>query len=86
LKGKNPDRVQAFSGRNREELNLTRVTIEGDSLTITQSSEVVFRNRVVGRSPKAQQRICVAWRLVEHWIEAGETVYGVTKGFTGALL
>ncbi|MBI4429228.1 MAG: histidine ammonia-lyase [Ignavibacteriales bacterium] len=57
------------------------ITLDGNSLTIPELSQVAYDGVSVTLSKKALSRINAARKLVEGWIQSGEIVYGVTTGF-----
>jgi histidine ammonia-lyase len=60
---------------------MTRYSLDGDSLTLEQLHDIVFRSAQVSLSTSAQRRMKASRTLVEKWVRDDETVYGVTTGF-----
>lgn len=55
--------------------------LDGSSLSLSSLSDIVFQKRPVAVSRAAREKMRKAHALIEHWVEKGETVYGVTTGF-----
>ncbi|MFH0988782.1 MAG: aromatic amino acid lyase [bacterium] len=55
--------------------------IDGESLTLQDLYPLACRPGRVKLTSSARKKILSARRLVEDWIETGETIYGVTTGF-----
>jgi len=55
--------------------------LDGSRLTIPQVFDLAAGMAQAKLSPSARQKIEKASRLVKHWIDTGEVVYGVTTGF-----
>ncbi len=57
------------------------ISLDGSSLTIDLLHQIAVLNARVSLSPRALRRVAVARRQVKAWLDADETVYGVTTGF-----
>lgn len=58
------------------------LVLDGNSLTIEDVVRAAYgEERQFSISDAAQERIRLSRRLVEQWVERGETIYGVTTGF-----
>ncbi|HLF14367.1 MAG TPA: histidine ammonia-lyase [Bacteroidota bacterium] len=55
--------------------------LDGNSLTVGDVHRLSVSGMKIGISPAAKNRMRASRRLVEDWIERGETIYGVTTGF-----
>ncbi len=61
---------------------MTVIILDGNSLTIPDVSRVARgEEREVHIPEQAKARIARSRELVDHWVEAGEVIYGVTTGF-----
>lgn len=57
------------------------VEIDGNTLTITQFSEVVFEKKKVKLAPSSLAQMEQSRLFVENLVSEGKTVYGITTGF-----
>lgn len=57
------------------------IVIDGKSLTIESSMEIVKKNLNLKLSAAAVKKINLSRKLVEKWIDANVPVYGITTGF-----
>jgi histidine ammonia-lyase len=57
------------------------ITIDGKSLTIKSSMEIVQKNLKIRLSADAVKKINLSRKLVEKWINENVPVYGITTGF-----
>jgi histidine ammonia-lyase len=60
---------------------MAHYALDGNSLTLESLQHVVYHGTPIALSLQAQRRLRASRRLVERWIQTGETVYGVTTGF-----
>jgi histidine ammonia-lyase len=60
---------------------MKKLLIDGDSLTIENIYDHCTAPSHIGIAPRAVSRIDASRRVVEEWIDRGETIYGVTTGF-----
>ncbi|MGK9475538.1 histidine ammonia-lyase [Melioribacter sp. OK-6-Me] len=60
-----------------------KIIIDGKSLTLNQVDYFLHNNCNVELSKEAIERITRGSKLVDEWVEKGETIYGVTTGFGG---
>lgn len=56
-------------------------TLDGNSLTVADLSEIVSHSGAIRLSSRSRSAIAASRRLVERWVDENETVYGVTTGF-----
>jgi len=57
-----------------------RVTIDGNTLTIEEVHRVARLQAKVGISPQARKRVRECRKVVQRFIDRGDTIYGVTTG------
>jgi acyl-coenzyme A synthetase/AMP-(fatty) acid ligase len=57
------------------------LTLDGNTLTIPDLQRISLQQAKIRISGQAQKRMDRSRRLVESWVDRGETVYGVTTGF-----
>lgn len=55
--------------------------IDGNSLTISELTDIVYHGQPVKLTGSAKKRIQSARALVDQWVESDEPIYGVTTGF-----
>jgi histidine ammonia-lyase len=55
--------------------------LDGNSLSIDQVYQCAVHQVPIALAPAAKKRMASSRRVVEDWVESGETVYGVTTGF-----
>ncbi|HEY4613551.1 MAG TPA: aromatic amino acid ammonia-lyase, partial [Bacteroidota bacterium] len=55
--------------------------LDGNSLSVERLSDIVYQPASIGLSPRARKSMTASRALVEDWLRAGETIYGVTTGF-----
>lgn len=55
--------------------------LDGRSLTVETCLEVVFDGRPVALADEARTRVAASRAVIEHLVESGALVYGVTTGF-----
>ncbi|MEW6507723.1 MAG: histidine ammonia-lyase [Bacteroidota bacterium] len=60
-----------------------KLIIDGKSLTLKKIELFLEKNPIVELSPKSKERVIKSRKLIDEWIEKGETIYGVTTGFGG---
>jgi histidine ammonia-lyase len=61
----------------------TKLIIDGKSLTLNKIDFFLRENPVVELSAQSKKKVLAARKLVDEWVEKGETIYGVTTGFGG---
>lgn len=57
------------------------LVLDGNSLTIEDVYQSSIGNITLAIAPSAKKRMNASRKVVEQWVESGETVYGVTTGF-----
>lgn len=60
-----------------------KLVIDGKSLTLEKIDYFLHNNPIVELSAQAKKNVIAARKLVDCWVEKGETIYGVTTGFGG---
>ncbi|KAF0150962.1 MAG: histidine ammonia-lyase [Ignavibacteria bacterium] len=60
-----------------------KLVIDGRSLTLDKIDFFLRENPIVELSAHAKKKVIAARKLVDDWVEKGETIYGVTTGFGG---
>ncbi len=55
--------------------------LDGNSLTVADVHRLSRPGMKIGLSPSAKTRMHASRKLVEKWVERGDTIYGVTTGF-----
>ncbi len=55
--------------------------IDGNSLTVENSIEIVKNNRTIALNKSSIEKIKASRKLVKRWIEQKEVVYGINTGF-----
>lgn len=57
------------------------ITLTGNSLTLKEISEVIYKNQKVNASLESLKRVDASRRAVESIVEKDKVVYGITTGF-----
>lgn len=60
-----------------------KLIIDGKSLTLNKIEFFLEKSPTVELSSDAKKRIIKSRKLIDEWVEKGETIYGVTTGFGG---
>ncbi|MFZ6032208.1 MAG: histidine ammonia-lyase [Melioribacter sp.] len=60
-----------------------KIIIDGKSLTLEQINYFLHNNCKIELSKEAVKRIIRGSKLIDEWVDKGETIYGVTTGFGG---
>ena len=60
---------------------MNNLLLDGNSLTIEDVYRCSMAPSTIRFTPLAKRRINASRRVVEEWVERGETIYGVTTGF-----
>jgi histidine ammonia-lyase len=59
------------------------IKIDGKSLTLEKINFFLRNNTRIELSGESKRRVKKARKLIDEWVEKGETIYGVTTGFGG---